>query len=129
MTDYAPGAERERRRADDSYLDSLFRRTPDQREPFYGGACPEQFFYDRMSPGPVRYGCGSAPLGAYPYGAARSPYAPLEGLGPIDIDAMLVRMLEGYRILDELFNPLSVRSRPQAGARNPRPETGQPPSG
>jgi len=126
VTAYAPWDERERRQADDSYLDSLFWRTQDQRGPFYGGAPPETFFYDRMGPGPTSYACGSAPSGANPYGAARSPYTPLGGLEPIDIDAMLARMLEGYRILDELFNPRSVRTRPQAETENPRPATNQP---
>jgi len=125
MTGYAPGDERERRPTDDSYLDSMFWRTQGQRGPFYGGAPPETFFYDRVGPGTACYACGSAPLGAYPYGGARSPYAPLGGLEPIDIDAMLARMLEGYRILDELFNPRSVRTRPQAETENPRPETTQ----
>lgn len=125
MSGYAPWEERERRPADDSYLDSLFQRMQDQRGPFYGGAHPETFFYDRMGPGPTSYACGSAPLGASPYGGVRSPYAPLRGLEPIDIDAMLARMLEGYRILDDLFNPRSVHTRPQAEAGDPRPETTQ----
>ena len=120
MTDYAPWEERERQPADDSYLDSLFWRTQDRRGLFYGGAYPESFFDDRRGPGPAWYACGGAPWGAYPYGGARSPNDPLRGLGPMDIDAMLTRMLEGYRILDELFNPRSERTRPQAEAGDPR---------
>ena len=125
MTDYAPGEERGRRPADDSYLDSLFWRTQDQRGPFYSGAHPETFFYDRVGPGTACYARGSAPSSAYSSGSAYSPYAPLRGLEPHDIDMILVRLLEGYRILDELFNPRSVRTQPQTEAGNPRPETTQ----
>ncbi len=125
MTEYAPWEERERRPDDEFYFDSPLRRTHDQRGPSFAGTFSESYFYDRVGPGPACYACGGAPSSAYSYGSAHGPYASPRSLEPHDIDMILVRLLEGYRILDELFNPRSVRTRLQPEVRDPRPETHQ----
>ena len=125
MTGYTPWDERDWRGAEELCLDALNGRALLGRGPASAGVYPETLFYDRVGPGPAGYAFGRSPSGPYSYGPGRNTYTPLGGSGPIDIDAILARMLEGYRILDELFNPRSVRTRPQTEAGNPRPETTQ----
>lgn len=121
---YVSREERERS-ADEFYLEGLLGRTHDQRGQRFADPFPESPFYDRVGPGPACYARGSPPSSVYFSGSAYSPYAPPRGLEPHDVDMILVRLLEGYRILDELFNPRSVRRQSQAKATDPRPESSQ----
>lgn len=92
--------ERESREADELYLDARVRNTHDHQRGFYAGMSPETFYHGRLGAGPACYACG---------GGLYGPDTGIRGSKHEDIDMILARLLEGYRILDELFNPRSDR--------------------
>lgn len=125
MTGWDPWEERDWRRAVDCYLNNLEARSFHQRGPLYANVDPEPFLFDRMGPGPDGYAFGGAAYGAHRYGPGRYPYSNMGAGAPIDIDTLVMRMLESYRILDELFGPRIARANPSAETGNPQSGSAQ----
>ncbi len=88
--------EQESLAADELYLDGRVRGAHDHQRGFYAGMFPETFYRGRSGAGSRCYAGG---------GALYGPDTPMRGHGYDDIDTIIARLLEGYRILDELFNP------------------------
>lgn len=120
MTGCDPWYDRGERRPEEDDLDWLIGSMYGSRGSAFGAPEPQALFGKPLGPW---YSAGRAPVGACPYCSHGDPHGPLNGLRPDDIDTIIARLLEGYRILDELFNPRSDRRKSTPKNEYGPPET------
>jgi len=123
VTGYFPWYERERRQFERPYQASYTRRSGIPFDPLWRNDPEDLGFSKQLDPPDCWY---RKPVAAYSYASARESHAALRAIEPHDIDLIVARLLEGYRILDELFNPRSVCAPPREETASPRSESASP---